>query len=461
MIGAQAAATAPLTGHDIRLMAVLLGGIVFVAVAVSALKLHPVLALLSGGVLVGLAAGLGVTGTVEGLTTGIGKTLGETGVLIALGAMFGAVLSESGAASRIVQTLTGGVGVRGLPWVVLAASVLIGLPMFFEVGFVTLIPVVLLLARRTGIELTLLAFPLLAGLDAAQCLLPPHPGPVGAAGALGSSIGLVLVLGLVVAAPAVLLTGPWLGRLMRRWVRARPPAGLERLFAADGSDVPRPPGRARSFAVILLPVLLMLGKAATDLFWADGTGPVHAVVELAGEPAIALLISVLVAVVVLGGLSGTPREVRERWVGSSLAPIAGITFIVGAAGGFSRVIVESGTADAVLDLASGAGVPTLLLTFGIAAILVAALGSATVAGVLAATLVAPSVGALDPVHLALLVLAAGAGSSFLLHVNSAGFWLSKEYFGLTVGENLRVWTLSHTVLSVTSMAGVSLLWVLL
>ncbi|MFS8201687.1 GntP family permease [Streptomyces sp. CWNU-52B] len=457
---ARTVVAAQTSGHDVRLMVVLFAGIAFVALTVSVFKIHPVIALLSGGVLVGLAAGLGSAGTVEALTDGVGNTLGHTGVLLALGAMLGAILSKSGAASRIVETLTSKGGSRRLPWVVLLASVIIGLPMFFEVGFVTLIPIVLLLAQQTRTKLVLLAFPLLAGLDAAQCLLPPHPGPVGAASSLDANLGLVLLLGFVVAAPALLLTGPWLGHVMSRWVTMETPRGLDRLFATADEQGPRPPGRARSFGVILLPVVLMLGKAAIDLFAPDSSGWPHATLTLLGDPPIALLISVIVGMYVLGARSGTPRQVYNDWLGSSLGPIAGITFIVGSAGGFSKVIVESGTADAVLDMASGLGVPILLLTFGIAAILVTALGSATVASLTAASLVAPSVGNLDSVHLALLTLAAGAGSSFLLHVNSAGFWLSKEYFGLSVGQNVKVWTLSHMVLSVSAMGMVCLLWVI-
>ncbi|MEW2571856.1 gluconate:H+ symporter [Streptomyces sp. NPDC047070] len=446
------------TGHDVRLMTVLFAGIVFVAVTVSVFKIHPVIALLSGGVLVGLAAGLGVSGTVEGLTGGVGKTLGHTGILLALGAMLGAILSKSGAAACIVETLTRRGSNRRLPWVVLLASIIIGLPMFFEVGFITLIPIVLLLAQQTRTKLVLLAFPLLAGLDAAQCLLPPHPGPVGAATALEANLGTVLLLGFVAAAPAVLLTGPWLGKVMSRWVHMEVPRGLDRLFSTQEEQPPNPPSRARSFGIVLLPVILMLVKAAVDLVAPDGSGRLHAAVSLLGDPPIALLISVIVGMYVLGARSGTPRQVYNDWLGSSLGPIAGITFIVGSAGGFSGVIVASGTADAVLDLADGLGVPILLLTFGIAAILVTALGSATVACLTAASLVAPSAAGLDPVHTALLVLAAGAGSSFLLHVNSAGFWLSKEYFGLTVGQNVKVWTLSHMVLSVSAMGMVCLLW---
>jgi hypothetical protein len=174
-------------------------------------------------------------------------------------------------------------------------------------------------------------------------------------------------------------------------------------------------------------------KAVIDIAWPGGSGPFFDVVEFVGTPAIALLLAVLCAMVILGTLSVSPRQILNRWVGGSLGPIAGVVFIVGAAGGFSTVIVDSGSAQSVLDLASGAGIPILLLAFGMAALLVAAIGSSTVAGLTAASLVAPSAAGLDPIHVVLLTLAAGAGSSFLVHVNSGGFWLSKEYFGLTAG----------------------------
>lgn len=446
-------------GHDWWLLVVLGIGIAFVAVSVAVIKLHPVLALLIGGILVGVLAGLDPVDVVADLADGVGGTLGGTGLLIVLGAMFGAVLSESGAAFRIVDALTARVGHRGLPWVVLAASVIVGLPMFFEVGFVTLIPIVLLIAKRAGIRLSVIAFPLLAGLDAAQCLLPPHPGPVGAANALHASLGLVLGLGLLVSVPALVLTGPLLGHVMGRFVRMEPPAAITDLFTSHDAEGPRV-GLGRSFTVVLLPVVLILGNAALELFAPRAAGGWVTALHLVGSPSIALLVAVLVGMLLLGTSSGRPRDVISRWTGSALAPIANITFIVGAAGGFSSLIVSSGAAHAVLSLASDAGVPVLFLTFGMAAVLVAALGSATIAGLTAASLVAPSVTSADPVHLALLALAAGAGSSFLLHVNSGGFWLSKEYFGLSVGQNLRVWTLTHTLLSLISFGGVSLLWVL-
>ncbi len=453
-----AADESPTTTRTAWLIAVLAIGIVFVAVAVGALKLHPVLSLLIGGVIVGLLSGLGVAGTVSSLTAGVGNNLGSTGLLIVLGAMFGILLSESGAATRVVSTLTARVGERGLPWVVVVASVVVGLPMFFEVGFVTLIPIVIVLAKNTNTRMSRLVFPMLAGLDAAQCLLPPHPGPVAAANALGASIGLTLLVGLAVALPGIIVTGPVLGRIMGPRVEVTPPKEIEDLYTKNNEHGPRPPGAVRSLAVVFVPIVLIIGKAIVDVVAPDGKGAIFPILEFVGTPAIALLISVLVALIVLGLLSGSPRATLSKWIGRSLGPIAGITFIVGAAGGFSKLIVDSGAGDALLSIASGAGIPILLLAFGMAAILVTALGSSTVAGLTAATLVAPSVVNTGSVHLALLALAAGAGSSFLVHVNSAGFWLSKEYFGLTVKHNLRVWTLTHTILSLVSFAIICVLW---
>ncbi|SDZ56717.1 GntP family permease [Herbiconiux ginsengi] len=443
------------------LITVLLVGIAWVVVAVTVLKLHPILSLLTGGLIVGLLAGLGITDTVTSLTAGVAKNLGGTGLLIVLGAMFGAILSESGAASQIVTRLTSRVGKRGLPWVMLAASVIVGLPMFFEVGFVTLIPIAIVLAKKANIQFKWIVFPLLAGLDAAQCLLPPHPGPIAAADSLGADIGLTLLIGLGVAIPAIIITGPVLGRIMAPRVEVTPPKAIADLYTNSDYTAPRPPGTIRSFIAILTPVVLILGKAIIDIAWPNGSGIFFNIVEFVGTPVIALLLAVICAMVVLGTLSGSPRQILNRWVGGSLGPIAGVVFIVGAAGGFSTVIVDSGSAQSVLDIASGAGVPILLLAFGMAALLVAALGSSTVAGLTAASLVAPSAVGLDPIHLVLLTLAAGAGSSFLVHVNSGGFWLSKEYFGLTVGQNLRVWTLTHTVLSVVAILVIGALWVIL
>ncbi|WP_018686291.1 gluconate:H+ symporter [Actinokineospora enzanensis] len=433
------------TGHDTRLIGAAVLGIALIVVLITKARFHPFLALVLGSGLLGLVAGMPVDKLVDSFTKGVGSTVAGVGVLIALGSMLGKLLADSGGADQIVDTILGKATGRKLPWAMALVAALIGLPMFFEIGLVMLIPVVLLAARRSGKPLMLLAIPALAGLSVLHGLVPPHPGPLVAVDSLKADLGLTLGLGVLVAIPTVIIAGPLFARLAARWVPVTAPEADE----ADAEERPeRRPSFAATLGTVLLPVVLMLGKALADILLAKGT-TARTVLDFLGTPLVALLLAVLVGMVTLG--RGLGRDRLSASVAASLPPIAGILLIVGAGGGFKQTLVDAGVGDVITGLAKDANFSPLLLGWLIAVAIRLATGSATVATVSAAGIIAPLAVGLAPPQAALLALAIGAGSLFFSHVNDAGFWLVKEYFGLSVGQTVRTWSVMETIISVVGI----------
>ncbi|RSM85734.1 gluconate transporter [Kibdelosporangium aridum] len=450
------------TASSTWLVSAALVGIALIVVLITYFKVHPFLSLTLGALLVGIVGRLPVAETITAFGKGFGDTAAGVGGLIALGAMFGKLLADSGGADQIVDTIVGRAGRRFLPWAMALVGALIGLPMFFEIGLVLLMPVIFLVARRSGLSLIALGVPALAGLSVMHGLVPPHPGPLVAIAALKADLGITLALGVLVAIPTVALAGPLFTRYAARWVNVPAPA----LFSKDPDHTSPPadeqstPGRRPSFgltiATVLLPVVLMMGKALADIFAPQGSG-IRVVLDNLGTPLVALLIAVLVAVFTLGRGSGMDRKAIATSFEQSLPPIAGILLIVAAGGGFKQTLISTGIGKLVADWVAGSGLSVLLLAWLVAVLIRLATGSATVATVTASGILAPLVGTLSPGETSLLVLAIGAGSLFFSHVNDAGFWMVKEYFGLTVGQNIKTWSLMETVISVCGLVFVLLL----
>lgn len=438
-----------------RLLVAVVLGIALIIGTITVLDLHPFLALVLGSALLAVVAGTPVADLFESFTTGLGETVGGVGVLIALGAMIGKLLADSGGADQVVDTILGRTSDARLPWAMALIAFIIGIPLFFEVGVVLVVPVVVLVASRARVPLLLVGIPALAGLSALHGLVPPHPGPLAAVSALDANLGLTLALGLLVAVPTVAISGPLLGRVLARAVPLPRPADLAP--AADAQDAPpRRPSFGWVLATILLPVVLMLFRTVVESTAAEGT-ELYRVAELVGSPLVALLAGTLVAMVTLGGAAGFDRHRVSASIGAALPPIAGILLIVGAGGGFKQTIVDTGVADVIADGSRGLAISPLLVGWLVAVFIRLATGSATVATITAAGIVTPLAADLSTSHVALLVLAVGAGSVFFSHVNDAGFWLIKEYFRMTVGQTLRTWSVMETVVSVTALAFVMLL----
>ena len=468
---------------DARLITAAVLAIAVVILLIALAKLHPFLALVLGSAVLGISGGLGVSDTIASFTAGVGTTVGTVGLLIALGNMIGALLADSGGADRIVDRVIGRVPGSRLPWAMAGVAALIGLPLFFEIGVVLLIPVVLLVASRTGVPLLKVAIPALAGLSVLHGLVPPHPGPLAAVAALNADLGLTLLFGLIIAIPTVILAGPVFASAVSRYVVAEAPpelvpsggiASSGRSSAGSPSSTggagfagttededPRPATRRQpafwpAVATILLPVVLMLLRAIGELTLDEGDSLRNAL-DVAGTPLVALLAGVLLAMFTLGFATGMNREQVSTSIGGALPSIAAILLIVAAGGGFKQVLVDAGVGQVIADAAKDADLSPLVLGWLVAVGIRVATGSATVATITAAGIVAPLAASQSTTEVSLLVLAIGSGSLFFSHVNDAGFWLVKEYLGLTVGQTLRTWSVMETLISVLGLAGVLLI----
>ncbi|WGL51531.1 gluconate:H+ symporter [Nocardioides sp. BP30] len=436
-----------------QLLVAALAGIAVIVGLITWLKVHPFLALILGAGVVGAAAGQNLNDVVTSFSTGFGSTAASVGILIALGAMFAKLLADSGGADQIVDTIVGRASTRVLPWAMVLVGAIIGLPMFFEIGLVLLMPVIYLVARRSGLSLITVGIPALAGLSAMHGFVPPHPGPLTAVQALHADLGLTLGLGIIVAVPTLVVAGPLFGKIAGRWVDVPAPTTFE------GRDEPseQRPSFGVTLASILLPVVLMLGKSLADIVIDDPGQRVQQVLDILGTPLVALLIAVLVGFFTLGRSAGMDRSALSSVMDAALPPIAGILLIVSAGGGFKQVLVDTGIGTQLADWAKSAHLSVLVLAWLLAVLIRLATGSATVATITASSLVTGLVQGAGNTELSLVVLAVGAGSLFFSHVNDAGFWLVKEYFGLSVGQTIKSWSLMETVLSVVGLGVVLLL----
>ena len=438
-----------------RLGLAFLAGIAVIVVLITVVKLNPFLGLIFGAVTVGVVAGEEFATVLTSFSNGFGKTAASVGILIALGAMFAKLLADSGGADEIVDTIVGHASPRMLPWAMALVGAIIGLPMFFEIGLVLLMPVIYLVARRSQLSLITIGIPALAGLSAMHGFVPPHPGPLVAIGNLGADLGLTLALGVAVAIPTIIVAGPLFGKLAGKWVVVDAPHIFDADVVPEG-EVRRRPSFAVTLFSVLLPVVLMLGKALVDIFIADEDQWFRQLFDTLGTPLIALLIAVIVGMVTLGRGAGMGRDEITKCVESGLPPVAGIILIVAAGGGFKEVLVDTGIGTALKNLAEGANVSVLLLAWGLAVAIRLATGSATVATITASSLMVGLIDGMSSGEISLVVLAVGAGSLFFSHVNDAGFWLVKEYFRLSVGQTIKTWSIMETVLSVSGL-GVVLL----
>ncbi|MFF8775047.1 GntP family permease [Kitasatospora sp. NPDC015120] len=440
----------PHTGSDTQLLIAVLLSIGAIVLLITKLKLHPFLALTLGSGLLAAVAGAPFDKLLTSFSTGFGSTVAGVGLLIGLGAMLGKLLADSGGANIIADTVLSRTGPRALPWAMALIAAVLGLPLFFEVGVVLLIPIVLLVARRGNVPLMRIGIPALAGLSVLHGLVPPHPGPLVAVDALKADLGITLALGLLIAVPTLIVAGPVFARFAERWVGPlevpKPAAPVET------AERKHTPSFGAVLVTILLPVILMLGKALADVVIDDPKAMPQRVLDFVGSPLIALLAATLLGMVTLGRAAGFDKARISDTVGKSLGPIAGIVFIVGAGGGFKQTLIDVGVGTAVSEWSSKWHISALLLGWLIAVLIRLATGSATVATITAAGIVGPLAADMSSTHAALLVLAIGAGSLFLSHVNDAGFWLVKEYFGMSVGQTLKSWSVMETVISVVAIA---------
>ncbi|WP_116198648.1 GntP family permease [Amycolatopsis circi] len=474
-----------MSGHTWFLLGVLVAAVALLVTLInSRLRLHPFVALLVVSLIAGLAAGEPLTKIAKSIETGAGDILGNVGVTLALGTMLGRLLADSGATDRIATAVVERSTPRTLPWLMALAAFVIGIPMFFEVGLIVLLPLVFSVAerlRQTGAagasSYTLLATPTIAALATLHGMVPPHPGPLTAVSGLHADLGKTIVVGFACAVPTVILAGPVFGRWLSARLSIQPDQALVAQFThgAGGADAGRAmagagvpagagePETARSavptgtaIVSILVPVALMLLRTLAEIALPD-KNPVRSVAVLLGEPVIAMLAGFLFALFALALLRGRPGEVVRRSVSDSLKPVVGILLIIGGGGAFNEVLQDSGISHAVGSAAGRLKISVLVLAWLLALLLSASTGSATVGIVSSTGIVAPLLAHSGSWYTAMVVVAIGAGSIGLNYVNHAGFWLVKESFGMTMGQATKLHTTVQTLVSVLGLAALGIL----
>ena len=429
--------------------------IVALVILIARFKLNPFVTLVVVSLGLGVSVGMPMGGIVKAFETGVGNTLGHIALVVALGTMLGKMMAESGGAERIAVTVIAAFGEKRVHWAMATIAFLVGLPVFFDVGFVLLIPIAFTMAKRTGTSMVLVGIPMVAGLSVVHGLVPPHPAALLAVTAYNADIGRTIVYALLVGVPTAALAGPVFGKLISRYVVPAPNNALMDELVDQGN--PRTmPGFGITVFTILLPVGLMLLGSWADLVAAPTTRA-NDLLRLAGNSVVSLLIALLVSFYTLGRASGFDRKAILEFTNECLGPIAGVTLVVGAGAGFGRILMESGISASVVNLAMGARVPPLLLGWLVAGLIRVATGSATVAMTTACGIVAPIVATQGGVSPELMVLATGAGSLILSHVNDGGFWLVQKYFNLTVPQTFKTWTVCETMISITALLLTSLL----
>lgn len=442
--------------HDTHLLLNVAAAVAFLVVLVSGLRLHAFLALLLASLFLGLLSGMAAGPLLAALQKGVGDVLGFVALVLALGAMLGRLLTASGGADRIAHTLVDRFGPQCVHWAILCAAIIVGIPLFFEIGFVLLVPLVFVVAGRVGVPPIKAGMALLAGLSVLHGLVPPHPGPTFAVQAFGADMGKTMLYGLIVALPVAVLAGPLFGSLISRVVPGR------LVSDAAGPALVEPanyPCFGITVATILLPVLLMLLRSLADALCPVGTA-LRSTADWLGNPIVALLLALLLSLYTLGVRSGLGKQRVIQLLDESLRPIAAIVLIIGAGGGFKQVFIATGVGDVIGRMATQHGASPIVLAWLAAGAVRIVTGSATVAVITGSGLIAPLLPLYPGVSRELLVLATGAGSLMLSHVNDAGFWLVKEYFKLSIGETLMTWTLMETLISVLALPmilGLSLL----
>lgn len=435
--------------HSVFLLTSALVSVIGLVVLIAVFKLNPVITLFLTSLSLAVVAGMPLPTVIHSFEAGVGATLGHIAIVVALGTMLGKMMAESGGADKIAYTLIQIFGERNIPWAMVVIGLLVGLPAFFEVGFVLLIPIVFTVARRTGTSLILVGLPMLAGLSVVHGLVPPHPAALLAVTIYKADVGRTIFYALIIGIPTAVIAGPLYAKLIAPHAKLAADSAMAEDFTGREKKHSLP-NFGLTLLTILLPVALMLIGSWADALSAPKSG-LNGILRLVGNDDMALLIGVLFSFLTLGKMRGFSRDTILRFTNECLAPTATITLLVGAGGGFGRILQDSGVSSAIIALAMHSRVPLMLLAWMLAALLRLATGSATVAMTTAAGIVAPIALNSTGIHPELLAIATGAGSLIFSHVNDGGFWLVKEYFGMSVTETLKTWSVCETIISLTAL----------
>jgi Gnt-I system high-affinity gluconate transporter len=413
-------------------------------------KISPFLSLLIVSILAGLCLGMKPEDLVKSIEKGVGSTMGGVALIICLGAILGKILEVTGAAEKISITLINGFGEKNIQWAVMLTGFLIGIPLYYNAGFIILVPLVFMLAKKTGLPLLYIAVPMAASLSTTHCFLPPHPGPSLLVNAFNANMGKTLIYGLCIAVPAVIIAGPLLGRRMKNFKITD-----QSIFSsAESITQAKLPAALPSFLIALLPVLLISLSVLAENF--SATGLLKKILLFTGNSNIALLLTVIIAFIYFGILNKVKMEIQMKWLNDAISGIAVILLIITAGGVFKQVLDDSGTDDYISSFSKEWNMPPLIFAWLVTALLRVTIGSATVAAITAAGVVAPllSQSSISP---ELMVLAVGSGSVFGSHINDSGFWMFKEFFKLSLKQTFLSWTVMETLISIIGLIGVLLL----
>ncbi|GAA2344128.1 gluconate:H+ symporter [Saccharopolyspora halophila] len=441
------------------LLVLVVGGIALLLLLVMKAKLHAFLALLVVSIVVAVVAGISPADIPELLEEGMGETMGEIAIIVALGAMLGRLIQESGAAEVLSERMLAAFGEKRSPLAVGITALIFGIPVFFDVGFIIMLPLIYSVAQRSGRSVISLALPAAGGLAIMHAVLPPHPGPVAAAGLLGANLGWVAIMGVVCGLPAWFIGAYLFGTRIGDRLGTPVPAQLigeaqEQSGSRSGGGVGTQarPSLGVTVSVILLPVLLIMLNTFAEIVFPEGA--VRETLQFIGAPVIALTVATLLSFWVLGLRGGFGMERIEKAASASLGPVALVLLVTGAGGVFGAVLEQSGAGDALADMLAGTSLPVVVLAFLIATALRVALGSKTVAIVTTAPIVAPLITEmnLSQPETALVVIAIAAGGTVLSHVNDSGFWLFNRYMDLDIRDTLRSWTLMETFMGGSAFA---------
>jgi Gnt-I system low-affinity gluconate transporter len=437
------------------LILIVIAGISLLLFLIIRSKLHAFVALLLVSLLVGIAAGMPLKGVIESIQNGMGGTLGFVAVVVGLGAMFGQMLEVSGGAERLAQTLIKKFGENKAQWALGITGFIVAIPVFFDVGFIILVPIVYGLAKKTGRSLLYYGIPLLAGLAVTHSFIPPTPGPIAVADLIGADLGWVILFGFIAGIPAMILAGPMFGKYIAKKIHATIPDYMEIKEKKFDKDLP-------SFgliaSIIFIPLVLILANTVSGVVLPEKSG-LRAFFTFLGHPFVALTIATLLAFYLLGQKRGFTKQEVQDIATKALEPAGIIILVTGAGGVFKQILIDSGVGKVLGDMMASSSLPPVLLAFLIAAIVRVSQGSATVAMVTSAGLISPlieTLGLTGPV-LGLIVIAIAAGATILSHVNDSGFWLVNRYFGLDVKDTLKSWTIMETIIAVVGFAVVFVL----
>ncbi|WP_281197909.1 gluconate:H+ symporter [Staphylococcus schleiferi] len=440
-------------------------GIIVLLLLIMQFQLNTFIALIITAMLTGILLGMPYNKIVTTIEAGIGETLGHIALIFGLGAMLGKLLADGGGATQIADTLIAKLGKKYVQWAMVIASFMIGIALFFEVGLVLLIPLVFTIAKRMNVSQLKMGLPMVTALSVTHGFLPPHPGPVVIAKELNAPIGKVLLYGFIIAIPVTLIAGPLFVKIAPYLSRSafEREGDISSLGATKSFEDEKLPNFALSTFTALLPVLLMLFATIWQLVTGHESGPknhLERIIYFVGNAGTAMLIAVIFAIFSMGILRGKSTKQVMNTLTEAIYPIGMMLLIIGAGGAFKQILIDGGVGGAVEHIFTDVRISPILLAWLVAALLRLALGSATVAAISTTGIILPLLQTTD-VNLALVVLAIGAGSIFCSHVNDAGFWMFKEYFGLTVKETFLTWSLVETIISVSGLGFVYLMSVII